>query len=102
LSAPKQQPPQVTQHNGRRADAFMTHLKPVMSRPNLTVVTGTQAMRVGLEQGGAGKPRAVGVEFSVGHVAQSDRFTGALRGAWFLRWAVGRVGGTAGCWLGWG
>jgi hypothetical protein len=28
---------QVTQWNGRRADAFATHLKPAMGRPNLEV-----------------------------------------------------------------
>lgn len=69
----------MTQHNGRRADAFTTHLKPILSRPNLTVVTGCHATKIGLEQG-AGKPRAVGVEFSTGHVPGSERFTGARGG----------------------
>ncbi|GBF88787.1 choline dehydrogenase [Raphidocelis subcapitata] len=69
---------QVTQNNGRRADAFQTHLKPAMGRPNLTVVTGTHVTRLGLESSGAGKPRAVGVEFSTGRAAQADRFTAEL------------------------
>lgn len=69
---------QVTQRSGRRADAFTTHLKPAMGRPNLTVVTGSHVTRVALEAAGAGKPRAVGVEFSLGHVPGSERVAAQL------------------------
>ncbi|KAI8470464.1 MAG: GMC oxidoreductase-domain-containing protein [Monoraphidium minutum] len=68
---------QVTQTNGRRADAFTTHLKPALGRPNLTVITGTQATKIGFEAG-PGKPRAVGVEFSAGHTAAAPRTTAEL------------------------
>jgi choline dehydrogenase-like flavoprotein len=53
---------QVTQFhggakNGERCSAAAAYLHPVMDRPNLTVLTGTQALRVVLED-----RRAVGVE----------------------------------------
>jgi choline dehydrogenase-like flavoprotein len=53
---------QVTQFhggakNGERCSAAAAYLHPVMNRPNLTVLTGTQALRVVLED-----RRAVGVE----------------------------------------
>jgi choline dehydrogenase len=52
---------QLTQHNGLRwstADAF---LRPALGRPNLTVITNTQAHRVVFD-----RQRAVGVEVSTG------------------------------------
>ncbi|WIA36647.1 hypothetical protein OEZ86_007931 [Tetradesmus obliquus] len=56
---------QVTQWNGRRADAFATHLKPAMGRPNLEVVTGARTTKLATEKGSAGV-RAVGVEYATG------------------------------------
>ncbi len=44
--------------NGRRASTYEAYLKPAMSRPNLTVVTGALTQRV-LTQG----KRAIGVEY---------------------------------------
>lgn len=58
-------PFQVTQKNGRRCSTARGYLKPVRSRPNLTVITEAYATRVLFE----GK-RAVGVEY---------RHQGALR-----------------------
>eukprot|EP00883_Tetradesmus_obliquus_P005556 jgi/Sobl393_1/15988/SZX66469.1 len=55
---------QVTQWNGRRADAFATHLKPAMGRPNLQVVTGARTTKLATEKGSA--VRAVGVEYTIG------------------------------------
>lgn len=49
---------QVTQKAGRRHSAADAYLKPVMSRQNLTVITGARATRVLLEG-----PRATGVEY---------------------------------------
>ncbi len=49
---------QVTQRRGTRASAASSYLRPVMRRPNLTVVTGAHATRVNFE----GR-RAVGVEY---------------------------------------
>lgn len=49
---------QVTQHEGRRASAAVCYLRPALSRPNLTVITGAQSRRVIVE----GR-RAVGVEY---------------------------------------
>jgi choline dehydrogenase len=48
---------QATQRAGRRCSTATAFLKPAMSRPNLSVVTGALATRVVLERG-----RAVGVE----------------------------------------
>ena len=50
---------QVTQRDGRRASAATAFLKPAMTRPNLTVLTGVHAVEVVLRQG-----RAVGVEYA--------------------------------------
>lgn len=58
-------PFQVTQKNGRRCSTARGYLKPVRSRPNLTVITEAYATRVLFEQN-----RAVGVEY---------RHRGALR-----------------------
>lgn len=55
---------QVSQQNGRRADAFATHLKPALGRPNLSVVTGARTTKLATEGGSAGA-RAVGVEYAV-------------------------------------
>ncbi len=56
---------QVTQRKGRRADMYRQYLEPVLSRPNLTVLTGVKVTRVVTEKGPSpGPARAVGVEFS--------------------------------------
>jgi choline dehydrogenase len=52
---------QVTQRRGRRWSAADAYLKPAMSRPNLTVITGALATRV-LTSG----TRATGVEYRCG------------------------------------
>ena len=49
---------QVTQEKGTRADGYRQYLKPVLSRPNLQVITGAKVSRVVFD----GK-KAVGVEF---------------------------------------
>ena len=51
-------PFQVTQKNGRRCSTARGYLTPVLSRPNLTVITGAHATRVVFEQ-----RRAVAVEY---------------------------------------
>ncbi|MFT3849336.1 MAG: choline dehydrogenase [Propionivibrio sp.] len=51
-------PFQVTQKDGRRCSTARGYLKPVRSRPNLTVVTDAHATRVLFERN-----RAVGVEY---------------------------------------
>jgi choline dehydrogenase-like flavoprotein len=54
---------QVTQRRGRRCNAAVAFLHPVLSRPNLTVLTGSHATRIALDA-----RRAVGVEIDVrGH-----------------------------------
>lgn len=50
-----------TIRNGRRQSSAKAFLHPVMSRPNLTVITDTLVQRV-LFEAGLGVPRAVGVE----------------------------------------
>ncbi len=50
---------QMTQREGRRASAAVAYLRPAQGRPNLTVMTGTQARRVLFEG-----ERAVGVAAS--------------------------------------
>ena len=52
---------QLTQKDARRSSASTAFLKPAMDRPQLTVRTGCQALRVLVENG-----RAVGIEFSDG------------------------------------
>jgi choline dehydrogenase len=52
---------QVTQRNGRRCSAAVAYLRPAMARPNLTVCTGAQAIRIVIERG-----RAVGVDYVQG------------------------------------
>ena len=49
---------QVTQKNGERCSAAAAYLHPAAQRKNLTVLTGTMATRVVIEQG-----RAAGVEY---------------------------------------
>lgn len=51
-------PYQVTQKNGTRHSTAAAYLRPVMHRPNLTIVTGAHALKVLFE----GK-RAVGVQY---------------------------------------
>ena len=50
---------QLTQRNVRRSSASIAYLGPAKARPNLTVRTGAQVLRIVVEQG-----RAVGVEVS--------------------------------------
>ncbi len=52
---------QVNQKNGRRHSAARAFLHPAMTRPNLTILTKTRALRVVMENG-----RAVGVEVARG------------------------------------
>ncbi|HZV21691.1 MAG TPA: choline dehydrogenase [Hyphomicrobiales bacterium] len=52
-------PLDCTHANGRRSSAAVSYLRPVLGRPNLTVITGAQATRVLLEKG-----RAAGVEYA--------------------------------------
>jgi choline dehydrogenase-like flavoprotein len=65
-------PVQVTQRNGRRFSAADAYLRPNLKRPNLTVVTGAQVLRVELASG-----RATGVGYRTrrGHekVAHANR-----------------------------
>jgi len=48
---------QVTQRQGRRCSAAVAFLRPVLARPNLTVLTGRHATRVAIADG-----RAAGIE----------------------------------------
>ncbi|WP_237152464.1 GMC family oxidoreductase [Oryzibacter oryziterrae] len=50
-------PYQLSQRNGRRSSGSTAFLKPALKRPNLTVKTGVQVLRVVVEKG-----RAIGVE----------------------------------------
>lgn len=61
-------PYQVTQRNGLRCSAATAFLKPAMSRPNLTVITGAHATRVVIQNG-----RAVGVDWTNGKSARRLR-----------------------------
>lgn len=56
---------QVSQWKGKRKDAYATHLKDALGRPNLSVVTGAHATQLATESGSSGT-RAVGVEYAVG------------------------------------
>lgn len=49
---------QVTQDKGRRADGYRQYLKPVLKRPNLQVLTGSNVTKVVFD-----KKKAVGVEY---------------------------------------
>jgi len=59
---------QVTQKNGERCSAASAYLRPVLARPNLTVLTNVQATRIVIEQG-----RAVGIEYVRGGKRHSAR-----------------------------
>ncbi|WP_413452539.1 choline dehydrogenase [Georgenia phoenicis] len=50
---------QVTQRNARRESASTAFLRPVLKRPNLTVVTGAQVSKILIEDG-----RATGVRYT--------------------------------------
>ena len=50
---------QVTQKDGQRCSAARAYLHPAMTRPNLTVFTGAEALKVRINRG-----RATGVEFA--------------------------------------
>ncbi len=58
---------QLTQRHRRRSSAAMAYLHPVRGRPNLTVRTGAQVLRIAVQGG-----RAVGVETAAG-VIHADR-----------------------------
>ncbi len=63
---------QVTQKNGRRCSTAVGYLRPVRTRPNLTILTG--AMTLGLEF--AGQSRIIGVRFrrrGLTHTVHADR-----------------------------
>ncbi|PSC67760.1 glucose-methanol-choline oxidoreductase [Micractinium conductrix] len=55
---------QVMQEKGTRADMYRQYLKPALGRPNLQVLTGASVTKVHIDKAG-GKPRALGVEFSL-------------------------------------
>ena len=59
---------QVTQRAVRRCSAAVGYLRPVMTRPNLTVATGCHATRILVEHG-----RAVGVEYRQGNEVKTAR-----------------------------
>ncbi|MEQ8344059.1 MAG: choline dehydrogenase [Sneathiellaceae bacterium] len=59
---------QVTQRRARRCSTAVAYLRPAMRRPNLTVMTGAQAVRILVERG-----RAVGVAYVRGRAAQEVR-----------------------------
>lgn len=50
--------PDTNVHRGKRFGAYHAYLKPVLDRPNLTVLTGAQVTKVDIEAG-----RAVGVKY---------------------------------------
>jgi len=52
---------QLTQRDARRSSASMAFLQPALSRPNLTLRTGAQVLRIVVEQG-----RATGVDLDDG------------------------------------
>ncbi len=52
---------QLTQRNARRSSAAVAFLRPAMARPNLTVMSDAEVLRVAVERG-----RAVGVDVSQG------------------------------------
>src|SRR3712207_5006458 len=62
---------QVTQRDGWRESASTAFLRPVLNRPNLTVLTGAEVTRVDVEHG-----RAVGVSYrrrDKDHTVRADR-----------------------------
>ena len=62
---------QLTQRDARRSSASTAFLKPAMKRPNLTVRTGAQALKVVVENG-----KAIGVDYATGqnvHTALASR-----------------------------
>jgi choline dehydrogenase len=59
---------QVTQRGGHRMSAARAYLRPAMSRPNLTVVTGATVGRVRFERG-----RAIGVDYLLRGQMQTAR-----------------------------
>jgi choline dehydrogenase len=58
---------QLTQRNVRRSSASTAFLNPARQRPNLTVRTGAQVLRVVIENG-----RAIGVELADGAVVRAE------------------------------
>lgn len=58
---------QLTQRNVRRSSASIAFLNPVRSRPNLTIRTGAQVLRLVVENG-----RATGVELAGEGVTRAD------------------------------
>lgn len=70
---------QVSQWKGKRADAYATHLKEAIGRPNLSVVTNARATQLATESGSSGT-RAVGVEYAVGGPSGSRQTGGLAQG----------------------
>ncbi|KAL4424367.1 hypothetical protein ABPG75_001668 [Micractinium tetrahymenae] len=67
---------QVMQEKGTRADMYRQYLRPALGRGNLQVLTGASVTKVHIEKAG-GKPRALGVEFSLDGPA-GERLTAEL------------------------
>jgi choline dehydrogenase-like flavoprotein len=67
---------QVMQDRGTRADMYRQYLKPALGRGNLQVLTGAAVTKVHIDSA-AGKPRALGVEFSLDGPA-GERITAEL------------------------
>lgn len=59
-----------TIHDGKRASSAWSYLRPVRSRPNLTVITNAHVTKVIIE-----KLRAVGIQYVEGGVAKEIRAT---------------------------
>ncbi|MDQ0468637.1 GMC family oxidoreductase [Labrys wisconsinensis] len=59
---------QVTCRHGRRRSSAVSYLRPVETRPNLTVWTGARALRILLERG-----RAVGLDVARGRAVETVR-----------------------------
>jgi choline dehydrogenase len=59
---------QVTQKNGQRHSTAAAYLKPVLGRPNLTVITGAQVTKIDVE-----KTEAVGVTYLRNRVLERVR-----------------------------
>lgn len=53
---------QVNQRNGSRHSTATAYLKPILSRPNLTILTQAHATRILFEMNADGSPRATAIE----------------------------------------
>ena len=77
---------QMNQRRGRRWSATRAFLRPVLSRPNLTVLTGALVERVRIANSDAG-PGAEGIEFR--HAAHGRAFARARRETLLAAGAIG-------------